>query len=304
MTKKIKRHRNRDISNIGFALDLMLSGHNRVIGNDFVLAHADPFNAEIGHLNPEALETYDQKFVDALINLKPKKNIDFIGNSKNLYQEYKEQRIQLSKHQSALYKYIITHDINAAKELGNFDTYISKIVIRNDAEMNVFYDYITLYRTLNHKRAIMQWHLDHPKLINKLNKSIAVAYQNARFAILRLDKNLEYGGIKVTDIVTKAEYILIDKALNESRMEGCFFLCSVLDMGKYVMTSGGGIPLNPSSSTGKSALTLLKKHLTKLQSAKDIFNNDIIECTREVFGFCLRAGVLEYMTISHGWKTT
>ena len=164
--------------------------------------------------------------------------------------------------------------------------------------MNVFSDYIFLYRKLNNKRAIIQWRLDDPKKCNTINKEVVLAHEKSRFAVLRLDKNLEHGAIKVTNIITKTEHLLIDKALNRSNLEGCFFICSVLDMGKYSMTSGGGIPIKATAPLGKSALTLLKKHLEKVHLSKRELNNNIINCVKEMYGFCLRAGILEYVTSS------
>ena len=63
------------------------------------------------------------------------------------------------------------------------------------------------------------------------------------------------------------------------------------------MTSGGGIPIDATSNAGKSALTLLKKHLDKLQTSKNAFNNNIAQCVREIYGFCLRGGAVKYMTV-------
>lgn len=294
---KNSKKRNNNLDNLGDALDAMLAGKNIVVGSDFIMTHHDPYNADIGHLDPKDLRTYDQKFVNSLVNFKSQNKIDTPEDLKNLYQEYREHRLQLGDHQVALQKNVFKYDIEASKELGNFDTYISKVVIRNEAEMNIFYDYIALYRALNGKRAIIQWHLDHPKYINKKNQTVVAAYEKSKFTILRLDKNLEHGSIKVTNIITKSECILMDKALNESKKEGCFFLCSILDMGSYIMTSGGGIPIDANSSAGKSALTLFKQYFTKLQESESVFNNDIIECVRIVYGFCLRGGAVQYMTI-------
>lgn len=63
------------------------------------------------------------------------------------------------------------------------------------------------------------------------------------------------------------------------------------------MTSGGGTPIDPKSNRGKSTLTLMKKHWVKLQKASRPINNDIIACVRKVYGFCLRSGALEGMTV-------
>ncbi|KKB96220.1 hypothetical protein SZ25_00702, partial [Candidatus Arcanobacter lacustris] len=122
---------------------------------------------------------------------------------------------------------------------------------RNEAELNVFYDYIILYRKIENKRCIINWTLQSPKAINQGNQQVVKALEKASFAILRLDENLRDGAIKVTNVINKKELLLIDKSLNRSDKEGCFFICSLLDMGNYVMTSGGGIPIDPNSDGGK-----------------------------------------------------
>ena len=90
---------------------------------------------------------------------------------------------------------------------------------------------------------------------------------------------------------------MVDKALNASGKEGYFFICSLLDMGDYVMTSGGGIPIDPTSPGGKPTLTLTEKHLENLSKAKAL-NNSVMDAVREVYGFCLRGGALINMTVS------
>jgi hypothetical protein len=299
MTRKSRKRRNRNTSfgAFGHALDLMLAGHDTVIGSDFIMTRNDPYNAEIGHLNPEDLRNYDQKFINTLVKLNPRQKLKR-PDLKKLFLKYRKQRDSLNEFQQKFAEMAMEDDIAAAKELGNYDTYIDKIVIRNDAEFNIFYDYIALYRKLNKKRAVVQWRLNAPEKITKKNNDVIVAHEKAKFAVLRLDENLKHGAILVTNIITKSKHFLIDKALNNSNLEGCFFICSILDMGEYIMTSGGGIPVRIYTDAGKSALTLLKKHLAKLRTSKRVLNNNIIGCAQEIYGFCLRAGLLKHMTTS------
>ena len=278
-------------------LDLILSGHNRVIGSDFVMIQRDPFNADIGHLDPQDLRTFDQDFIDMLLAIKPKQKVFIPKNLKNICQDYINQREQLSTYHENATDLLLTYDIKAAKELGNFDEYINKVVIRNDAELDVLYDYIALYRKINGERPIVHWGSKKSKLINKNNEAVVNAHAKAKFAVLRLDQNLDHGAIRVTNVINQEECILMDRALHASQRAGFFFICSLLDMKDYHMTSGGGIPIPPSMDIGRSAITLLKKHLDKLRSAKKVLNNDIIKCVREIYGFYLRSGIMERMTI-------
>ena len=296
MIKRKKRRQRNVAPFLISAISLGLGGRNTLIGPDFLLELNDPYNADIGHLDPKDLRTYDQDYVDSLINMKPKRKSVPV-ELKSISDYYVKQRLLLSDYHLKNESLIMQYDIVAAKELKNFDEYINKVVIRNEAEMVVLYDYITLYRKIENKRAIIYYNLQNPEIINSDNKQVINALEKSNFAILRLDKNLECGAIRVTNIITKQELILVDKALNASGKEGYFFICSLLDMGDYVMTSGGGIPIDSTSPGGKSTLTLTKKHLENLSKAKAL-NNSVMEAAREIYGFCLRAGALINMTVS------
>ena len=281
------------------AFDLLLSGScHTVIGNDFIIKHRDPYNADIGHLDPSALQNYDQVFIDEMISTQAVQSAetattDWLAQ----LQEYREQRQLLCQYQGQAEKNVFEQEEEASRELGNYDHYLDKIVARNEAEMHIFYDYMALYRKTEGKRMITEWRSKNPKAINKKNQSVVKAYEAAKFSVLRLDKHIAYGATRVTNIVTQEESILMDKALYDSRKEGCFFICSLLDRGHYVMSSGGGVIVKSAFSREKSALTLLKKHWSALKTSKRALNNDIAECAREVYGFCLRSGIMEYMTI-------
>lgn len=257
----------------------------------------DAYNADIGHLNPEDLHMFDQAFVDELVNLRAQQKITIPENLKILCETYVAQREQLTNYHYKAINLLTDNDHAASKELGNFEPRYNKPVLRNEAEQNVFYDYIALYRKVGKNRAIINWRELHPKAITKKNSAVATAYENAKFAVLRIDKNLEHGCIKATNIITQSECLLIDRALNSSKLDHSFLITQLLDMGDYVMTSGGSMPIKYTGSMGKSILTLLQKHLPALRSSKCALNTDIIECVREIYGFCLRCGALEYMTI-------
>lgn len=300
MSRAVVRRRSSggmSLFNVGSALDMMLAGHHSVIGNDFIMTRNDPFNADIGHLNPEDLRAYDQSFINALIDIKAQQQVSIPKDLKSLCATYVEQRDQLSRYHVKAIKLMFDNDVVASKELGNFDEYYDKVVLRNEAEQNVFYDYIALYRKVGHKRAVVNWRIEHASVVNKKNMAVIAAYENAKFAVLRIDESLEHGVIKITNIITETEHLLIDRALNASGLDGHFLITQLLDMGDYVMTSGGAIPVQPTDNMGKSILSLLQKHIEKLRASKRVVNTDIIKCVRELYGFCLRCGVLQYMTI-------
>ena len=55
--RKSRRHNNRNdfTGDVLSALDMMLSGYDKVIGPDFILANNDSLNADYGYLDPEDL---------------------------------------------------------------------------------------------------------------------------------------------------------------------------------------------------------------------------------------------------------
>lgn len=297
--RKSRRHNNRNdfTGDVLSALDMMLSGYDKVIGPDFILTNNDPLNADYGYLNPEDLRRYDQKYVDTLISLKPKTKVIIPDNLEALLKEYTKQRELLSELHNKTELLIIDNDVAAAKELKNYDDYGKAVVIRNDAEFNVFCDYILLYRKVGNKRTLVNWLKNTKEVINLKNKAVINSFENARFSILRIDKNLQHGAIKVINIATKEEMLLIDNALNRSKMEGSFFICSLLNMGKYVMTSGGGVPIDASSPGGKSILTLSKGYLNDIKNANNLSDN-LIECIRKIYGTAIRGRALANMTVN------
>ncbi|WP_440993571.1 hypothetical protein [Cysteiniphilum litorale] len=299
MAKKRKSSRNNnDLMHFAAGLDMILAGHRQVVGPDFIMRQRDPFDADIGHLNPKDLNTYDQGYIDDLVSLKADNAIAIPVDLETLSNTYMSQRELLSDFHNKAFELLRDYDLDAAQELGNFDKYLDKIVIRNEAETNVFYDYISLYRKLNGARAVKRWIEDNPHAVDKQNRTVVSALEKAKFAILRLDENLPYGGIRVTNIINQKEMLLIDRALNRSRKEGLFFVCSLLDMGEYVMTSGGGIPLDPKVAAGKSALSLSQKHLAQMRKSKLPLTNNTMECVRKIYGLCLRGGALSNMTVN------
>jgi len=96
-----------------------------------------------------------------------------------------------------------SYDVDAAHELGNYDRYGNKILIENNAEMNIFFDYIALYQKVGSKRNIVAWRLDNPDAINKDNKKVVSELERSRFAVLRLDEHLDRGAIRVTTLSRK-----------------------------------------------------------------------------------------------------
>ena len=211
------------------------------------------------------------------------------------YQEYVKEREKLNNFHDHIYEEGMKDIVAIAKELGNFDPLEETPVIQNDAEINVFYDYLSLYRTKNGKRFVCDWLEQNTTVLTSLNEKVVKGYCEARFAVLRIDKNLSHGAIQVVDVISQKPYLLFDKAMNASQKEGCFFCASIINMGDYIMTTGGGILIDGHSSGGKAILTIIIENLNNLRSAL-AFTPEIALSVRKVYGFCLRNGALLGMT--------
>jgi hypothetical protein len=152
-----------------------------------------------------------------------------------------------------------------------------------------------LYRQKNGVRFVTDWLQKHKKRLTTTNKHVVEGFTHAHFAVLRLDKNLASGGIQCLDIISQKPYLLIDKALNASNKQGCFFICSIIDMGDYIMTTGGGIPVDGRSIGGKAILTLVVNSLDDFRATDTPYTNAIGNGVRKIYGFCLRNGTLTHM---------
>ena len=300
-----KSRKSNSMGGIFEALDMMLAGSHSVVGPDFILSRNehlyDPYHADTGHIPPNELVNYDQEFVDKLTSIKATNEIAIPLDLLSLSKKYSSMRELIGQYQQNIYESLRIDDeddFQAAKELKNFDPYIEKIVLRNDAETSVYVDYLSLYRIQNGKRKISILNSAKKNFVNESSQKIVEHYEKARFSLLKINKNYEQGAIKVTDLITQKEYLMFDKALNRSKKEGNYFICSTLNLDEFIMSSGGGVNIDGTSPGGKTILTLFKKHWDKIQKSKNIFDDDIVECVREIYSFCLRSGCMTHQTIN------
>ena len=249
-----------------------------------------------GSSHDETLFQYpNQHAINKFYAAKASSNLIIPASLENVYQEYVKQRIILNNFYEDCFDEGLNDTAIIAKELGNYDPVMEIAVIQNDAEMNVFCDYFSLYRQKNGVRFVTDWLQKHKKRLTTTNKHVVEGFTHAHFAVLRLDKNLASGGIQCLDIISQKPYLLIDKALNASNKQGCFFICSIIDMGDYIMTTGGGIPVDGRSIGGKAILTLVVNSLDDFRATDAPYTNAIGNGVRKIYGFCLRNGTLTHM---------
>ena len=238
----------------------------------------------------------NQHAINAFYSLNSASALVIPSSLADVYDAYVKQRVIVNDfYEDCFHEGLCESDV-IAKELGNYDPVMEIAVIQNDAEMNVFCDYFSLYRQKNGVRFVTSWLEEHKERLTNANKHVVEGFANARFAVLRLDKNLASGAIACLDIISQKPYLLIDKALNASKKEGCFFMCSVIDMGSYIMTTGGGIPIDGHSIGGKAILTLVANSLHDFRSTPLPFTEAIGNSVRKIYGFCLRNGTLTHVT--------
>lgn len=240
----------------------------------------------------------DEAAVEKFYKLQPKDVLHVPSNLADMYQNYKTQRLLLNDYHKTIEQDVFLSRAimrAAAQELGNVESSDVKPVLQNESEVNLFYNYIVLYRSEQGKRYVYDLLEKHPKALNKNNEAVVLAFVHSKFAVLRLDKNLTDGAIQVVDMISEKPYLLVDKALNASPKEGCFFVCSLLDMENYVMTSGGGVCIDGTSRCGKVVLTMIVKHREEFRAG----NPD--DGVKEIYGYCLCNGALEGSTANYNY---
>lgn len=253
-----------------------------------------PFGPGSSH-DATIFQSPNQKAIDAFYATKASSELVIPASLDDVYQGYVKQRIILNDFYEECFNEGLSDSDVIAKELGNYDPVKEIAVIQNDAEMNVFCDYLSLYRPKNGVRFVTNWLEKHKRRLTKENKHVVLGFTHARFAVLRLDENLAFGGIRCVDILSQKPYLLMDKALNASNKQGCFFICSIIDMGNYIMTTGGGIPVDGRSVGGKAILTLVANSLGDFQATDAPYTDAIGNAVRKIYGFCLRNGTLTHM---------
>ena len=238
----------------------------------------------------------DLKAIQTFYKMKSSSPLVVPPSLADTYQDYVQQRLILNDFYVDYFKEGLEEEIEViSKELGNYDPVMDISVIQNDAEMNVFCDYFSLYRSKNGVRSISDWLEQHKPRLTSENEKVAKGFCDAYFAVLRIDKNLAFGAIQCFDVISQKAYLLIDKALNASKKEGYFFIWSLIHMGDYCMTTGGGI-LADESPGGKATLTLVARSLDHFRNTSLPFTEAIGDSVRRIYGFCLRNGALTHIT--------
>lgn len=172
---------------------------------------------------------------------------------------------------------------------------------RNHSEMNVICDYSLVY-TVNYKgMRYLEHYLSYmDDLVNDKNKAVVDALKKSWFTVLRIDERFESGALKVFDLLKEKHYTLMDIALSASTQNGWYIVTTVLDLKKYIMTSGAAIPIKPESHGGQAMVTLFQNYKKELatQTIRPMHKKITPKYVREIYSYALIYGTLSGHTIN------
>lgn len=206
-----------------------------------------------------------------------------------LFENYKHNRRLLSDFHIDTFRpgNIPERIINNAGEKLGICSEDGHIDIYSEVEMNVLYDYCTLYSYIDNRPFISDFLEKHPENLQEEAKEVVTAFVNSKFTILRFDALLDNGLIKVHDLANGENHILIDQALNNTTFEGCHLVVNLLDLKDYVMSSGGPISFDPKSWGGKHILEIFSKYLSSIKRNKQPTKDITVEYVTKIYNYCL-----------------
>lgn len=256
-----------------------------------------------GGFNPILSALEDNEYYDnpnkkavKIFQTTPAEPITPPSNLKKVHTDYVQCRESLNDFLNEIHPDLLKRVQPACEELGVIDLRNGQCAIENESEMNVILDYVSLYQKEKGKRCID--HLLERHDVSHHPKKIVDAYRKARFSVLRLDKYLNHGATEVFDLITKKSFILMDNALNKAKKKDFIFICSMIEMPDFIMSTGGGVPIHMSSDGGKAVLTILNLQMTALQKSKDALTKEKMDAVKKLYGFCLRNGSMTHHTVN------
>jgi putative DNA-invertase from lambdoid prophage Rac len=217
-----------------------------------------------------------------------------------LFAKYKENRAMLSKFhlekmhmddipenimQQAITKLNIGHN----RDIG--DSY--------HAELNVIYDYCTLYHRENGETLLTSYLKQHSELLKGKLKKALQALMESYFTILRVDQILSGNAVRVFDYLRNDYYILMDEALNNTSKPGKHLVATLLDFKEYIMTSGGAIlfDIDTYHYNGQKVIDIFNGHLTKTVDGKSTIKN-LTQCVTDVFKYAIQEKIMRHQYVN------
>ena len=206
----------------------------------------------------------------------------------SLFKEYKENRNILGKLITNLFAEVTdSQAFSAAKILGIYEAgFEESIRIRNDAEMSMHAEHCLLYFSLK-DTPLLQLILGEKKPIFKpQERKLIEALLKSYFTIFKIEEIYKNGAIKVSDLMTNEKRILFDKTMNEQQSVGNYVLCTVLDMGDYIMTGSGTLPFSIEYPGGQEVLKIFSDYLQSIDDISKIPPKKTEKCVSDIFRYC------------------
>jgi len=118
------------------------------------------------------------------------------------------------------------------------------LVLENEDEMGVLMDYcIHDYRDEGGS-AVERYMADSHPECDSDEYAVLKAMLESFHTLVRVTKVLPGVGVRVTDLLTDCDYLLIDLGLSKTGRKGIVMATRILSYGEFVTTSGAGLPVD------------------------------------------------------------
>lgn len=206
----------------------------------------------------------------------------------SLFKEYKENRKVLGKLITNLFSEVTdSQAFSAAKILGIYEAgFEESIRIRNDAEMSMHAEHCLLYFSIKGTPLLQLIFEEKRPTFKPQERKLIEVLLKSHFTIFKIEDIYKNGAIKVSDLMTSEERVLFDKTMNEQQSIGNYILCTVLDMGDYIMTGSGTLPFSIEYSGGQEVLKIFSEYLKSIDDITKIPPKETEKCVSDIFRYC------------------
>lgn len=138
------------------------------------------------------------------------------------------------------------------------------------------FDYAIYHYRIMGRNAIERYRLRHRNTLDVEEKQILEYSENAHFALVKVERCLNNGGVILFDMFKNEELLLIDEGLSKSAIQDLLLLANIVPCGSFHMTIGASIPLMTRIAVDKVMevfLQLPKKYACHNELSKDKQSN-------------------------------
>lgn len=179
--------------------------------------------------------------------------------------------------------------MNCGKRLGIVRR--KAVVIGNDSELPILFDYCLFHNYVNGKNLIDRFIAYRLSELNINEQVVALAMQQASFALLGVIKTLPHGGVLVKDLLRDGrQELLLDKGFSSSAKPGLILASTIVRYPEFIMTTGAALPIN---SLVDELSYLLTEFGHKYDNFDDMSRQDKSKFIANLLKIGLEAGVSE-----------